>query len=134
MDYKAEIGRRIREARLAKGWKLWELSEKTGGILSETRISGYEHGDKLPGPDVVALLAKTLGRRAAYMMCMEDEQEETLVRNWRTLSEKERMDFYRKINVAAMQSRDPVQDSELEHLSAKGKTQPAKKPAKAGHP
>lgn len=121
MDYKAEIGRRIREGRDAKGWTLEELSERTGGILGKTRISGYENGDKLPGPETVALLAEILGRRPAYMMCMEDKQEEALVRNWRTLSEKDRMEIFRKLEALAMANRDPVPDYKVEHMSAKGK-------------
>lgn len=121
MDYKAEIGRRIREARDAKDWTLERLSDETGGVLSKTRINGYENGDKLPGPEVIARLAKVLGRRAAYMMALEDKIEEALLRNWWTLSERDRMEFFRKLETAAMQSRDPVPDYKLEHLSAKGK-------------
>lgn len=122
MDFKAEIGKRIRSARAAKGWTLSELAEKTGGLLSPTRISNYENGDKLPGPDTVALLARVLGRRAAYMTCMEDDLEEALLKNWHTLSEKDRMDFFRRLETIAMQSRDPAPDYKVAHFSAKGKT------------
>lgn len=122
MDFKAEIGKRIRAARAAKGWTLSELADKTGGLLSQTRISNYENGDKLPGPDTVALLARALERRAAYMTCMEDEMEEALLKNWHTLSEKDRMDFFRRLEMLAMQSRDPAPDHKVAHFSAKGKT------------
>lgn len=126
MDYRAEIGRRIREARLAKGWTLDELSAAVDGVLSKTRINGYENGDKLPGPETIALLAKALGRRSAYMTAFEDKMEEALLRNWWTLSERDRMTFFRQLETASMQSRDPVPDSRTSHLVTKVRARPEK--------
>lgn len=142
MDYKKEIGRRIAEARGKKGWTLEQLSAKTG-TLSANRISNYETGFRMPKPQEVATLAKQLGVRAAYLMGLDDAQtilsplEETLVRNWRTLPERERMGYFRQIETLAMTHRDPIADAKVEKslgatpkdgrkpVRAKGKTTPA---------
>ena len=123
MDYKNEIGRRIRSAREEKGLTLADVSKRTDDVLTLKRINAYENGDRMPGPDEVVILAKALGKRPAYLMALDDTQltisalEEKLIRNWRTLAERERMEFYRQIEAAAMASRDPVPDSIVEkHL------------------
>ncbi len=95
MDYKNEIGRRIKAARIAKRLTLKDLSLRTGDILDLKRINAYENGVRMPRPPEAAILAKALGVRPAYLMALEDEVEEHLLRNWRTLSERERMDVYR---------------------------------------
>lgn len=123
MDYKTEIGRRIRSVRLERGWTLSELSLKTRDVLTLKRINAYENGDRMPGPAEAVILAKALGTRPAYIMAIDDIQlhisiqEEALIKNWRTLNERERMELYRKISALALASRDPVADSQVErHL------------------
>jgi transcriptional regulator with XRE-family HTH domain len=123
MDYKNEVGRRIRAAREAKGFTLAEVSQRTDDVLTLKRINAYENGDRMPGPDEVVILAKALGQRAAYLMALDDTQiaispiEEKLIRNWRTLPERERMEFYRQLEAMAMTYRDPIQDAVVErHL------------------
>lgn len=123
MDYKNEIGKRIRRARIERGWKLGELERETGDLLSGKRINSYENGDRMPGPAEAVTLAKALGTRPAYLLAVEDVQlpitlqEEALIRNWRTLNERDRMELYRKVETLAMQNRDPVPDSKVErHL------------------
>lgn len=117
MDYKKEIGRRIREAREEKGWSLAQLSQKTGDVLSLQRIGAYEIGDRMPGPSEAVILAKALGKRAAYLMALDETQtpispqEEKLVKNWRTLTERDRMHFYREIEQMAMVSRDTLEST-----------------------
>jgi transcriptional regulator with XRE-family HTH domain len=116
MDYKKEIGRRIRLARDEKGYTLADLSRKTDDVLGIKRISHYEHGLRMPGPSEAVILAKALGKRASWIMAVDDAQlpislqEETLIRNWRTLNEAQRMNFYRELETMAMASRDPVPD------------------------
>jgi hypothetical protein len=77
----------------------------------------------MPGPADVAILAKALGKRPAYLMALDDNplpmdaKEERLLRNWSALPENERMDFFRQIEVRALRYRDPVADREVErHL------------------
>lgn len=119
MDYKKEIGRRIKLAREEKGWILEDLQRKTDDVLSVSRISNYEQGTRMPGPSEAVILAKALGKRAAWIMAVDDAQlpisllEEALIRNWRTLTERDRMEFVREIELKAMQSRDPVPDQKV---------------------
>lgn len=135
MDYKKEIGRRIRAAREEKGWKLRELAEATEGVVSVSRLNNYEHGTRMPGPSEAVRLGRALDKRPAYILGVDDVQiaitplEESLVRNWRTLSEKKRMEYFRHIEVDALQNRDPVQDTKVEkHLPIpKPKTVAAKR-------
>lgn len=127
MDYKNEIGRRIRSARIAKGLTLKDLSLRTGDILDLKRINAYENGVRMPRPPEAAILAKALGVRPAYLMGLEDEVEEHLLRNWRTLSERERMDVYRHIETLALAARDPVQDYVVEQHLPRAKHIPPKR-------
>lgn len=137
MDYKNEIGRRIRAAREQQGLTLAEVSQRTGDVLTLKRINAYENGDRMPGPDEISILAKALKRRPAYLMALDDPQtalEEKMVRNWRTLNERDRMEFYRQIETLAMASRDPVQDAvverHLKHPPASGGPMPRRAAAK----
>lgn len=123
MDYKKEIGRRIRAAR--GEMTLSDLAQKTGDVLTLKRINAYENGDRMPGPGEVVILAKALRVRPAYLMALEDHQlpispqEETMIRNWRTLTERDRMAIFRKIETFSMASRDPVSDAQVErHIPA----------------
>lgn len=131
MDYPKEIGRRIKAARNDKGWSLVELSKQTGELLSDTRIGNYETGIRSPGPSEATILAKALGKRPAWILAVDDVQipitplEEALIKNWRTLNERERMERFREIETLSMASRDPIPNHRVEHLSAKGKS-PAK--------
>lgn len=120
MDYKNEIGRRIRKAREDRTWKLEDLSRETGDVLTLKRISAYENGDRMPGPSEVVILGKALGVKPAYLMALDDTDlqltrtEEALIRNWRTLSERQRMDYFRDLEGKAMLARDPVSDARVE--------------------
>lgn len=119
MDYPKEIGERIKKARLEKGWSLTELSRRTKDVLSHTRISNYETGYRMPGPSEAVILGSALGKRAAYLMAVDDvqlpisSQEETLIRNWRSLPENERMDYFRTLEARSLLYRDAVRDSQL---------------------
>lgn len=132
MDYKQKIGKRIRDARVERGWKLRELADATDNVVSVSRLNNYEHGTRMLGPSEAVLLGKALGKKAAYFLGVDDVQtiitveEEALVRNWRTLPENERMTLFRRIEVQAMRYRDPVTDQQVEkHIPI-----PKKKPRK----
>jgi transcriptional regulator with XRE-family HTH domain len=132
MDYKIEIGKRIRTAREERGLKLRELAALTDNLVSVSRLNNYEHGARMPGPQEAVLLGKALGKRPAFFLGVDDvqthisTQEETLIRNWRTLPENERMKLFRQIELASMQHRDPVQDAMVEkHLPVPNRTKAA---------
>ena len=117
MNFKKEIGKRLAEAREDKGWSLAKLSEETSRVLSASRISNYEQGERLPGPREILILSKALGRDPAYLMCLEGgemtEKERELLNSWRALPESERMAYLRRINAVALMYRDPVADEKL---------------------
>lgn len=114
MDYKIEIGKRIKKARADKQWTLAELSRKTNDVLSFQRIGAYETGERMPGPSEATILGKALGVRPAFLMMVDDiqlpitPQEETMIKNWRELAGKERAKFFREIELAALLARDPA--------------------------
>lgn len=123
MDYKKEIGRRIRVLRRKKGWTLEELSARTADVLSLQRIAAYETGERMPKPADIVVLARALQTRPAYLMAMDENEtrmspiEERFLKNWGTLPENERMEIYRDVDVRAMRYRDAVQDAIVErHL------------------
>lgn len=119
MDYPEEIGRRIRNLRDEKTWSLAELSRRTKDVLSRKRIQNYEAGVRTPGPAEAVILAKALGTRPAYIMAIDDvqtpitSQEESMVKFWRKLSEKDRMSYYRQLETLAMQNADPAADDRV---------------------
>lgn len=121
MDYKEEIGKRIRKVRDEKGWTLAQLAQATGDRLTLKRINAYETGDRMPGPAEAVIIAKALGVRPAYLMVLEDiqipitRQEEKMVMFWRKLPEKDRMSFYRQIEQVSHAYADtPVEDASVE--------------------
>ncbi len=120
VDYKKEIGKRIRLARDERGWTLAELSRETNDVLSRTRIGNYETGERTPGPAEALVLAGALKVRAAYIMGVDDvqlhitTQEESLIRNWRVLPENQRMQYFRQLEQMAMAHRDPITDAQVE--------------------
>lgn len=59
-----EFGRRVRNARLAKGWNQSELARAaTTDAVKVTRdeVSKYEKANHFPGPEKLAAVAKALG-------------------------------------------------------------------------
>lgn len=116
VNYKDEIGRRIRTARKQKGWSLAELAKATDGKLSQSRIGNYEQGTRMPGPQEANTLATALGVDAAWLMCLQTvftAQAIALMRNWQALPENDRMDYFRRIEVLALAYRQPVPDEKL---------------------
>lgn len=73
LNIKKEIGKRILEARKAKGLTLKALGELAGG-LKQTRLTNWEQGVRTPGPEEIKSLAQALDVSPAYLMCLSDEK------------------------------------------------------------
>ncbi|CZJ09302.1 LexA family protein [Legionella pneumophila] len=73
LNIKKEIGKRIFEARKAKGLTLKALGELAGG-LKQTRLTNWEQGVRTPGPEEIKSLARALDVSPAYLMCLSDKQ------------------------------------------------------------
>lgn len=74
LNIKKEIGKRILEARKAKGLTLKTLGELAGG-LKQTRLTNWEQGVRSPGPEEIKQLAQVLDVSPAYLMCLSDEKQ-----------------------------------------------------------
>ena len=74
LNIKKEIGKRILEARKAKGLTLKALGELAGD-LKQTRLTNWEQGTRAPGPEEIKLLAQALDVSPAYLMCLSDERQ-----------------------------------------------------------
>ncbi|HAT6348758.1 TPA: helix-turn-helix domain-containing protein [Legionella pneumophila] len=74
LNIKKEIGKRILEARKAKGLTLKALGELAGG-LKQTRLTNWEQGVRTPGPEEIKSLAQALDVSPAYLMCLSDEKQ-----------------------------------------------------------
>jgi len=121
-EYKAEIGRRIAKARAALGERegreisLAELSRRTSGLLSKTRIGNYEQGDRMPGPAEANILAAALDVDAAYLMCLKQEWNKhqiDFVTNWMALPENMREEYFDRIQTLSLAYRKPLPDEKL---------------------
>lgn len=74
LNIKKEIGKRILEARKAKGLTLKALGELAGG-LKQTRLTNWEQGVRTPGPEEIKSLAQALDVSPAYLMCLSDKKQ-----------------------------------------------------------
>lgn len=63
-----QIGARIRKARHDAGLSLSGVSERTGGLLSKSRLSNYEQGLRRVGLEEAELIASATGVSAAYLL------------------------------------------------------------------
>ncbi|WP_131778508.1 helix-turn-helix domain-containing protein [Legionella bozemanae] len=73
-NIKKEIGRRINEARKAKGLTLKELGTLAGD-LKQTRLTNWEQGTRAPGPEEIKQLAVALDVSPSFLMCLSDEMQ-----------------------------------------------------------
>lgn len=60
------IGKRIKQARIAAGLSLRELSKRTDNYVTAQAISKYENNRSIPGTDVFSVLAKGLDVNVDY--------------------------------------------------------------------
>lgn len=80
LNIKKEIGKRILEARKAKGLTLKALGELAGN-LKQTRLTNWEQGTRTPGPEEIKQLAEALDVSPAYLMCLSDEVQVKKTKN-----------------------------------------------------
>ncbi|HAU1546666.1 TPA: helix-turn-helix domain-containing protein [Legionella pneumophila] len=80
LNIKKEIGKRIFEARKAKGLTLKALGELAGG-LKQTRLTNWEQGVRTPGPEEIKSLARALDVSPSYLMCLSDEIQIKKIKN-----------------------------------------------------
>jgi SOS-response transcriptional repressor LexA len=73
LNIKQSIGKRIYEARKAKGLTLKALGELTE--LKQTRLTNWEQGTRAPGPEEIKLLAVALEVSPAFLMCLSDDRQ-----------------------------------------------------------
>lgn len=65
---KAQIGNRIKSARMLAGLSLRELSNVLNGIVSHNAISKYEKGEMMPDSKILIALSKALGVKTDYFL------------------------------------------------------------------
>ncbi|MFT6550510.1 MAG: SOS-response transcriptional repressor LexA [Zhongshania marina] len=70
------IGKRIQQARKLKGWSQAELAEKCEWE-HQSRISSYERDKREPEADDIKMLARVLGRSAAWLFTGEESNVES---------------------------------------------------------
>lgn len=77
------LGRRLRAARLAKGWTQAQLGERLLGLddpnTAAPRISRYERGMHKPDLDTIERLAKLLDLPAAYFVAKSNVMAEIIL-------------------------------------------------------
>lgn len=77
------LGRRIRAARLARGWTQAQLGERLFGVddpnSAAPRVSRWERGMHKPDLDTIEKLAKVLELPAAYFVATPDLVAEALL-------------------------------------------------------
>lgn len=93
------IGERLRAERRRHGWSLNNLSSRTSGRLSKSRISNYEQGIRRMGLEAAELLAAALGTVTPGWLLLLDEEpplsdeEFALVQAFRALSPERRQEL-----------------------------------------
>lgn len=118
-DWKRRIGARLQELRDLKGWSLEQLARETRDRLKKSRISNYEQGTRLPGPEEASILGEALGEAPAHILCLDDDMpalsklEADLIRNLRALPENERAQYADRIAALASAYKKPVPDKRV---------------------
>jgi transcriptional regulator with XRE-family HTH domain len=118
-SFAVRAGHRLRSIRMERGWTQRELSLKTDGKLSSSRIANYEQGTREIGILEAEILGKALYVQPAYVMGVTSLRnplspaEEELVRNFRALPENERSNYFKRIAALALAYRTPVADEKL---------------------
>jgi len=75
-------GKRLRSARVARGWTQAQLAERIGmvdSVSGATRVSRYETGQHDPDPATSQALAKALGLPVAYFHATSDTLAEVIL-------------------------------------------------------
>tara|TARA_R110002126_G_scaffold11644_2_gene51858 strand:+ start:14032 stop:14736 length:705 start_codon:yes stop_codon:yes gene_type:complete len=112
LNIKKEIGKRILEARKAKGLTLKVLGELAGG-LKQTRLTNWEQGTRTPGPEEIKLLAQVLEVPPAFLMCLSDEMQKKPTKRFNQLIPL--LDHHQacdaKLHIEAMRDQDLSSDA-----------------------
>lgn len=100
MDHKQESARRLRKARIDAGFATIEaLAEATDYAYSVSRLGNYEQGTRAMSPKVAADLAEILCCRAAWLLCLDDDNispdERRLLTNYRMADDRGREVIHR---------------------------------------
>ena len=74
----AEIGCRIRDLRLARGWSQSDLARRTG-LASRSVVSFYELGDRYPSYETLLRLADVFDVTTDYLLRGNDGRESDIV-------------------------------------------------------
>lgn len=75
MSIKEKIGARIKEARKEAGLTMQQLADKIIDMeFKVSRISNWESGLRMPGPNEIILVGNALGISPAYLMCLTDQK------------------------------------------------------------
>lgn len=75
-------GKRLRSARIARGWTQAQLAERIGmvdSVSGATRVSRYETGQHDPDPATSEALGKALGLPVAYFHATSDTLAEIIL-------------------------------------------------------
>lgn len=73
MNIKEQIGKRIQEARKAKGLTQAFLAEKAGN-LTQPRVNNWERGLRTPGLEEIKLIGEILDVSPAWLMALTDQK------------------------------------------------------------
>ena len=68
----AEMAARIRMGRELRGWSQQQLADRIGS--SESTVSKYEAGDRLPSLDMLLALADALGTTAGRLLAKPERR------------------------------------------------------------
>jgi transcriptional regulator with XRE-family HTH domain len=117
-EWRRRIGLRVKELRESRDWSLADLEKRLRGRLSKSRLSNYEQGIRLLGPEEALLLGAAFDVPPAYILCVDDDMlldkvERQLVKDFRALPERDRMDYARRIGGLAATYRDAVPDERV---------------------
>jgi len=105
---------RLRDARQTLEWTLDESSKRMNGVISASRLGNYEQGTREPPLAQFARLAELYGVAMAWLVgagalrSALSQEEIALVKDFRVLPERIRVELKRKIHVAAMTEKAPV--------------------------
>lgn len=135
--FKELVSKRIKALRKARELSQTGLWKATGELLSKSRISNYEQGTRLPGPDEAVILAKALRTSAAHVLCLDDDapilgpEEEKLMRAYRLLPASQQDEYFDRITTLGMAFAKPIPgDKPTIKRYASVKNRKAKKGAK----
>lgn len=98
------LGRRIRAARLARGWTQAQLGELVFGVddpnSAAPRVSRWERGMHKPDLDTIEKLAKVLELPAAYFVATPDVVAEVIlvISQMPPKKQKEALEFVKKLS------------------------------------